>query len=87
MPSFGASESKPTRVPAESKMPYLLRREVLPDEAMSPLFAAQADAVEEAIINSLFAAETMTGRDGNIRIALPIEETMEILKEYKALSR
>jgi D-aminopeptidase len=54
---------------------------------MSPLFAAQADAVEEAIINSLFAAETMTGRDGNTREALPIEETMEILEIYKALNR
>ncbi len=71
----------------KSKSPPLLRREVLTDEAMSPLFAAQADAVEEAIINSLFAAETMTGRDGNTRFALPIEETMEILERYKALNR
>lgn len=70
---------------SKPKGPLLLRREVLPDEAMSPLFAAQADAVEEAIINSLFAAETMTGRDGNIRIALPIEETMEILKMHRTL--
>jgi D-aminopeptidase len=52
---------------------------------MSPLFAAQAEAIEEAIINSLFAAETMTGRDGNTRRALPIEKTLEILKRHAVL--
>jgi D-aminopeptidase len=72
-------------VSAESKAPLLLRREVLPDEAMSPLFTAQAEAIEEAIINSLFAAETMTGRDGNTRRALPIEKTLEILKRHAVL--
>jgi D-aminopeptidase len=67
------------------KGPPLIHRQVLPDEAMSPLFAAQADAIEEAIINSLFAAETMTGRDGNTREALPIEETLGLLKLHRAL--
>jgi D-aminopeptidase len=76
-------DGKPSARKPES--PTLLSREVLPDESMTPLFAAQADAVEEAIINSLFAAETMTGRDGNTRVALPIEETMEILRMHKAL--
>jgi D-aminopeptidase len=80
-----AGEPKPTQVPTQSKSPTLLHREVLPDEAMSPLFAAQIEAVEEAIINSLFAADTMTGRDGNTRFALPIEETIKILRKYGAL--
>ncbi|VBB39345.1 L-aminopeptidase/D-esterase [uncultured Spirochaetota bacterium] len=85
IPTSDAGESSSAQVSAESKAPLLLRREVLPDEAMSPLFAAQAEAIEEAIINSLFAAETMTGRDGNTRRALPIEKTLEILKRHAVL--
>lgn len=42
-------------------------------------FTAVADAVEEAIYNSLFMAETVTGRDGNTRYALPVDRVMEIL--------
>lgn len=42
-------------------------------EALSAVYAATVDATEEAIINALFAAETMIGRDGNTAYALPIE--------------
>ncbi|WP_412759616.1 P1 family peptidase [Neolewinella agarilytica] len=48
---------------------------------VSPLFLAAIEATEEAIINSLFAAETMTGRDGHQREALPVEEVMELLRK------
>jgi D-aminopeptidase len=75
-----------TPIAGKLKGPPLIHRQVLPDEAMSALFAAQADAIEEAIINSLFAAETMTGRDGNTRQALPIEETLDFLKRHGAFS-
>ena len=61
-----------------------LCRTVMQDEALSALFAAQAEAIEEAVINSLFAAETMVGRDGNRRIALPLEETLAILDRCHA---
>ncbi|MFW5927481.1 MAG: P1 family peptidase, partial [Wenzhouxiangella sp.] len=43
----------------------------LPNAAMSPLFLAAVEATEEAIINSLLAAETMTGHDGRSAEALP----------------
>ncbi len=43
---------------------------LLPNEAMSPLFMATIEAVEEALWDSLFAAETMTGRDGRTVPAL-----------------
>jgi D-aminopeptidase len=49
--------------------------------AMSPLFLATIEATEEAIINSLFAAETMTGRDGHTREALPVDRVMGLLRE------
>ncbi len=49
---------------------------VLADEArvMGWLFPAVAESVEEAVLNSLFRAETVVGRDGHVRHALPVEE-------------
>jgi D-aminopeptidase len=46
------------------------------------LFQAAAEATEEAILNSMFAAETMVGRDYHVRHALPIEETVRILRRH-----
>jgi D-aminopeptidase len=51
---------------------------------MSPLFLAAVEATEEAILNSLFMAETMEGTEGRTQEALPIDEVMEILKKYGA---
>jgi D-aminopeptidase len=46
------------------------------------LFQAALEATEEAILNSMFAAETMVGRDGHVRHALPLDETLDILDRY-----
>lgn len=56
----------------------------LDNNAMSPIFLAAVEATEEAILNSLFMAETMEGHEGRIQQALPIDEVMEILKKYNA---
>ena len=54
----------------------------LRNDRMTPLFEAVADATEEAILNSLFAAETTVGRD-NLEIkALPVERVIQLLKKY-----
>jgi D-aminopeptidase len=55
----------------------------LPNDAMSPLFLAVIESTEEAIYNSLFKAETMTGR-GRTVPALPLDKTLEILRKYGA---
>lgn len=57
----------------------------LRNDAMSPLFMAVIEASEEAIINSLFAAEAMTGKDGHTIKALPKEEVIKILKKHQAI--
>jgi len=49
---------------------------------ISELFQAAAEATEEAILNALFSAETMTGRDGHVRHALPIDEVVRLLRQY-----
>jgi len=46
---------------------------VLRNERMSPLFLAAAEAAEEAILNSLFKATLMEGRDGHVAEPLPLD--------------
>ena len=58
----------------------------LPNDRMSPLFQAVAEATEEAIYNSLFRATTVTGQGGRTVEALPIPETLEILRTYRVLN-
>ena len=57
---------------------------LLSNDAMSPLFLATIEATEEAIINSLLRATTVTG-NGHTAEALPIEPTREILRRYRAI--
>ena len=59
-----------------------LEIQVFPDKDLNLLFKATAEATEEAIINSLLEAETMSGRDGRIRYQLPKEEVMQIMAQY-----
>lgn len=55
---------------------------VLRNNDLDLLFEAVIEATEEAIINSLFAAETLTGFENTKVEALPIDKTLEILKKY-----
>lgn len=64
----------------------LYKNEVLRNDAVTPLFLATIEATEEAILNSLFAAETMTGRDGHKISALPVDEVLGLLKKYNKIS-
>lgn len=72
------STAKGLRVPYQNDSP-VLKQEVLDNSAMSPLFLATIEATEEAILNSLFAAETMTGNGRTIE-ALPLDKVMELMK-------
>ena len=71
VPNYKASESAgPTTL------------EMLPDDAITPLFWAVIEATEEAILNALVAAETMVGRDGITANALPHDRLVEIMTKY-----
>jgi D-aminopeptidase len=54
---------------------------VLADEALAMqwLFPAVVESVEEAVVNALCRAETVTGRDGHVRHALPVEEASALV--------
>ncbi|HEX8399398.1 MAG TPA: P1 family peptidase [Pyrinomonadaceae bacterium] len=57
----------------------------LPNDAMSPLFLAVIEATEEAILNSLFRATTVTGKDKRTVEALPLELTLKILRKHNKI--
>lgn len=63
----------------------LQKQEVVPNDLMSPLFMAAIEATEEAILNSLFIAETTTGYKNHSIEALPLKKVIEILKQYEAI--
>jgi D-aminopeptidase len=50
------------------------------DRAIDSLYQAVIEATEEAVINSMLAAETTIGRDGNTLHALPVDRTLELLR-------
>lgn len=74
------STNEAVRVPYESDSP-MRQATVLRNDAMSPLFMAAIEATEEAILNSLFHAETMAGRDGHEVTALPVDEVLRIMQQ------
>ncbi|QLG09654.1 P1 family peptidase [Deinococcus sp. D7000] len=54
----------------------------LPHTSLDPLFKAVVEATEEAIINALFAADTMTGLHGRTVHALPHGRMLEMMRRY-----
>jgi len=59
--------------------------ESMPNDLLMPVFEATVQAVEEAIINAMVAAETMQGINGNKAYALPHDLLIETLKTYNRL--
>jgi D-aminopeptidase len=58
---------------------------MLPNDKLNPVFEAAVQATEEAIINAIVGAETMTGVDGHTVTALPHDRLREVLKKYNRL--
>ena len=52
----------------------------LPDSALDPLFVATIDVTEEAILNSLLAADTVTGFRGHVKHAVPLDRVRELCR-------
>src|SRR5215470_1817133 len=72
----GAASSKGV---AEVKM--------LPNDLLDPVFAATVQATEEAIVNAMVAADSMTGIDGHHVTALPHDKLRDVLKKYNRLTQ
>jgi len=64
----------------------LTQPRMFPNDRMTDLFLATVQATEEAIVNALVAAETMTGINGNKVYALPHERLRKALRKYNRLA-
>jgi D-aminopeptidase len=60
--------------------------QMLPNEEMDALFEATVQATEEAVVNALVAARTMTGPEGHTVEALPHDRLHEVLEKYNRLA-
>src|SRR6202162_5755027 len=64
----------------------LVHLTMIPNDRLDPLFAATVQATEEAVINAMVAAETMTGIENHKVIALPHDRLRAVLKKYNRLA-
>ena len=56
--------------------------QMVPNHHLNPMFVAAAEAVEEAIVNAVVAAETMTGWQGHTAYGLPHDELLSVMSAY-----
>jgi D-aminopeptidase len=75
-----------TANPRAAKPSGLPQLTMLPNDRMDALFAATVEATEEAIVNALVAAETMTGADNHKAVAIPHDRLREVLRKYNRLA-
>ena len=79
--AIAVSTAEELRIPYTSDSMFE-ESKALRNDNLDILFEAVIEATEEAIINSLFAAETVVARN-NVRVeALPVEKTLEIMRKY-----
>lgn len=80
---FAIAFSTTRNRPHHSSSHTLQLEQVVEDtQLINGLFDAVVEATEEAVLNSLFKAETMSGRDNRVIYALPIKETVELMQKY-----
>jgi D-aminopeptidase len=61
--------------------------QMLPNEAMTSLFEAVAEATEEAIVNALCTATTMTGAGGRVAHAIPLDRLRDVMRYYRRVQQ
>jgi D-aminopeptidase len=61
---------------------HVVDLKMMPNDMLDPVFAATVQATEEAIVNAMVAAETMTGIENHRVIALPHDRLRAVLKKY-----
>jgi L-aminopeptidase/D-esterase-like protein len=74
-----------TANPGAAAADHLVDLKMLPNDLLEPVFSSTVQATEEAVINAMVAAETMTGIENHKVIALPHDKLREVLKKYNRL--
>jgi L-aminopeptidase/D-esterase-like protein len=73
--------------PGAAAADHLVDLKMLPNDLLEQVFASTVQATEEAVINAMVAAETMTGIENHKVIALPHDKLREVLKKYNRLAQ
>jgi L-aminopeptidase/D-esterase-like protein len=60
---------------------------MLPNDSLDPIFLATVQATEEAVVNAMVAAETMTGINNHTVIALPHDRLRQVLQKHDRLAK
>jgi D-aminopeptidase len=76
-----------TANPGAAAADHVVDLKMLPNDKIEPVFAATVQATEEAVINAMVAAETMTGINDHKVIALPHDKLRAVLKKYNRLAQ
>jgi L-aminopeptidase/D-esterase-like protein len=76
-----------TANPGAATADHVVDLKMLPNDKLDPIFAATVQATEEAIINAMIAAETMTGIENHRVRALPHDQLRAVLKKYNRLTQ
>jgi len=76
-----------TANPGASAFKGIRQLAMLPNDQINPLFLATVQAAEEAVVNAMIAAKTMTGIDGHTVVALPHDQLRDVLKKYNRLAK
>ena len=71
------------RVPRQAGEGFTHKIDVLNDRGVGPLYEAVIESTEEAVVNALCMADSMTGQSDNFAPALPLERVVEILQRYR----
>ena len=79
------STAKENRVPHNTKKLEKLNNVNVNNDDMTPIFMATIEATEEAIINSLFKAHDVTGYNGKVHKALPVDKVLDMLRAENKL--
>jgi D-aminopeptidase len=74
-----------TANPAAADERHIVDLKMLPNEKLEPVFAATVQATEEAIVNAMVAATSMTGIDNHHVTALPHDQLRAVLRKYNRL--
>jgi L-aminopeptidase/D-esterase-like protein len=76
-----------TANPGAAAVDHMVDLKMFPNDLLNPVFAATVEATEEAIINAMIAATSMTGIENHHVTALPHDQLRAVLKKYNRLNQ
>jgi D-aminopeptidase len=76
-----------TANPGASAFKGIRQLTMLPNDQINSIFLATVQATEEAVVNAMIAAKTMTGVNGHTAVALPHDQLRDVLKKYNRLAK